>query len=807
MPKRTIRSGNLSIFALNRSAMKRFILVLLLILLLLVSGALYFFERLERPYSGEIDLRGLNGEVRVYHDEYAIPHIYTERNEDAFRVLGYLHAADRLFQMDMLRRIGGGELSELLGPDLIDADKYLRTIGLSQQAQNATLRFSALSNGELKGEVQAYLEGVNAYIDEKKRPVEYYILDAWPEPFDLQDMNQILGYMAFSFTAELKTEPLLDFIYNRLGPNYFHDLSTEYYRGNTMIPVYGQDTTSDYTSLSEMTEEIQALMPFPRFEGSNAWVISGKKTKSGKVLFANDTHIGLSQPSVWYEAHIETPEFTIYGNFLAGIPYPLIGHSREHSWGLTIFPADQIDLFRVTLEGNNVLMGGTAVPLELKTEVIRVNDGTQEEFIIRSTPHGPILTDLEDVQKASISDLAMQWTANIATNRNLEALRLLCMKKGIDQAEKAASLITVPGLNLMYGDSEGNIAWWGACALTQRLPEENPKLVQDGSQPFTPVEFYDFSKNPRSINPSEGFVYSANNQPDSSGGLFFPGYYYNGARAHVIRETIASSDNWTVESMKELVLDHHAPYYPQYARTMIDELQKEDVTHLDIYDVLNLWDGGHDASNAGPVVYYELINALLEETMQDELGKEKLETYLSTSLYLRAIGPLINNENSPWWDDLNTPEKESRTDIFKRAFDKAAERLKVKYGADPATYRWDEAFEMVHPHPLGKVKPLDRVFNVGPYFAAGGQEVLNKLSFNPKSEGRFTGTSGPAMRILIDFSDVESSLSINPTGQSGHVLSDHYSDQAEMYAHGAFRMQDMNKERIKSSSNLLVFKP
>lgn len=807
MLKLAIRSCILSIFAVNRNSMKRVFFILLLIILLLLSGVLYFFESLERSYSGVHELLGLSGEVKVYHDEYAIPHIYAERSEDAFRALGYLHAADRLFQLDMLRRIGGGELSELLGSELIDADKYLRTIGLSQQAKNATLRFSALSNDELKKEISAYIEGVNAYIDENNRPIEYYILDAWPEPFDLQDMNQILGYMAFSFTAELKTEPLLDFVFHQLGPEYFQDLSTEFYEENTLIPVYGRDTTADYTALSQITTEIQDFMPFPRFEGSNSWVISGKRSKNGKVLFANDTHIGLSQPSVWYEAHIETPEFSIYGNFLAGIPYPLIGHSRDHSWGLTIFPADQIDLFRVTLEGDNVLMDGTSIPLDFRTEIININDGTQEEFTIRSTPHGPVLTDLEDVRNASISDLAMQWTANNVTNRNLEALRLLCMKKGINQAEKAASLITVPGLNLMYGDSDGNIAWWGACALTKRLPDHNPKLVKDGSAPYKHVQYYDFSVNPRSINPSEGFVYSANNQPDSSQGLYFPGYYYNCARALVIKKALASSENWTIESMKELVLDHHSPIYQKYARMMMDAVQNVDIPPLNIYDVLNIWDGGHDPANSGPVVYYELINAFMEETMLDELGEERLETYMSTSLYLRAIGPLIENENSPWWDDVRTEERETRTDIFLRAFYKTAERLKNKYGDDPNSYRWDEAFEIIHPHPLGKVEPLDRIFNVGPYFAAGGQEVLNKMSFDPKSEGKFIGKSGPAMRILIDFADIESSLSINPTGQSGHVLSDHYSDQAEMYSRGEFRLQDMNSERIKASGSMLVFKP
>jgi penicillin amidase len=172
MLKLAIRSCILSIFAVNRNSMKRVFFILLLIILLLLSGVLYFFESLERSYSGEHELLGLSGEVKVYHDEYAIPHIYAERSEDAFRALGYLHAADRLFQLDMLRRIGGGELSELLGSELIDADKYLRTIGLSQQAKNATLRFSALSNDELKKEISAYIEGVNAYIDENNRPIE-----------------------------------------------------------------------------------------------------------------------------------------------------------------------------------------------------------------------------------------------------------------------------------------------------------------------------------------------------------------------------------------------------------------------------------------------------------------------------------------------------------------------------------------------------------------------------------------------------------------------------------------------------------
>ncbi|MDG1381178.1 MAG: penicillin acylase family protein, partial [Flavobacteriales bacterium] len=307
--------------------MKNVLKALGLLLVLLILCTLGFVQSSGTNYSFTLQSDAVSAPVNIVFDDMAVPHIYADSENDAMYALGYVHAAERLWQMDLLRRAGGGELSALLGPDMIENDQYLRTLGMNEAAKGVAEDFLTRAPVRIQSAMAAYLKGINRFIAEGDTPLEYRLLGTEPEPFDTHDVYCATGFMAYSFAIHLKTEPILDWMKQNLGPAYMADLALGP-DGFTRIPVFGTppdtlitpqtpDETvhmsapvqrQDLTSIASTAHRLDALRPVPQWLGSNAWVIGGDKTASGKVIFCNDAHMGYAQPSVWYEAHIVTPE-------------------------------------------------------------------------------------------------------------------------------------------------------------------------------------------------------------------------------------------------------------------------------------------------------------------------------------------------------------------------------------------------------------------------------------------------------------------------------------------------------------------
>lgn len=782
--------------------MKKIIIALLSILIFIAIGGYAYLNSTVKNYTQEITLPALSNKAEVVFDDFGIPHIYADNNPDAFQALGYVHASDRLFQMELLRRVGGGNLSELLGEKLIPTDKYIRTLGINENALRFAEAFEADTNEAFKQNVEAYISGINAYLKKGKTPIEFTILGIEKKPFTVVDIYRVLGYMGFGFSMELKAEPLFDWVQKNYGDDYLQDLSPGLNSNDVFIPVQEEKTdTADLTFISQIINDALNELPVPLFYGSNSWVINGSKTKSGKVLFANDTHIGFAAPSVWYEAHIFTPTLELYGNFAAGVPYPLIGHNKHHSWGLTIFPLDQMDLFSETLKDNKVMYKNKWVPLTTREEIIEVKNASPVNFTVSTTPHGPIISNLAAFSKDITSPVSVWWVANKVMDKKLQAIALLSESASFSDCKNAAKLIDSPGLNIMYGDIEGNVAWFGAGKIIKRPAHVNSKVILNGATgKDDPLGFYDFTYNPKNQNPDQGYVVSANNKPDSVNGEFYPGYYYAGARYKAISERIEKKNDWDIEAMQKLVMDDTSPIYPANCKVLASMISPNTEQEKVVLQTLTSWEGKHSKEQIAPTIYYKLIYHILHASMADEMGDDRFTVFLSTPIYLRAISPLINNDTSRWWNNITTKEKETRAEIIQLAFNITVKELTTQFGKDVSTWNWEKAHFIEHPHPLGKQKPLDKVFNVGPYPAGGGEEVINKIAFSLNAEGRYIARSGPAMRILLDFSDIENSLSINPTGISGNVMNPHYNDQAKMYVNGSFRKQRMNKSDIINSS-------
>lgn len=796
--------------------MKKLASVFGALLFVIVLGILGFIVWQTPSYKGELQLSGLEKEVEVYFDNYGVPHIYAQTETDAYRALGYIHAKERLFQLEMMRRVGSGTLAEFLGPDLLEIDQFFHTLGIPKHAKESTEAFFTQGDTQWKRAADAYVAGVNEFIEKGQLPVEYLLLGEKPRVYTLEDMHSILGYMSFTFAMGLKTDPLVTKMARELGPDYLASLSVQTLPEHHVIPNHYPDSlkTENLLVTSELTALLEKL-PVPLLEGSNAWVISGSRTKSGQVLFNNDTHIGFSSPSVWFEGHLEYPGFSFYGNHLAGIPFGLVGHSRHHSVGLTMFENDDQDFFEEKLNPSNpneILIGEQAFPITSRKEIIQVKDQEPVEFEVRETVHGPIMNPVvKEIAALTQNPVSSWWIYILEPSKAMEALYQINHAETMQQVADAAALIHAPGLNIMYGDKAGNIAWWAAAKLPIRAEKVHSKIFADGSDPDSqPKGWYPFTENPQSINPASGFVASANNQPDTTrSGIFFPGYYYPGERWNRIAKTITSREDWDLESIQDLQLESLNELAPQNAKFLISQIDRRQFDgNSELLDDLANWDGTHQVNLSAPTLYYKWLYHTLRLAMEDELGNESFEAYLQTFMMIRSTRHFLTHEENRWWDNRSTDPLESRSEIISEALKISLEELTKQFGDNSNDWEWEKAVTIEHPHPLGAQKPLDKLFNVRTEAVEANEEAVNKLAFKLNREGIYKVTSGPAMRIILDFADVEGSVSVLPTGNSGNRFSKHYADQKELYVKGKYRPQLMNEETIKEKSkNKLVLKP
>ena len=786
-----------------------FLLVIITLLIIVVG---LFAYTLKPDYSGEKELADLEQEVNVYYDEYGIPHIYGANEKDAFRTLGYVHAQDRLWQMELLRRIASGGLSEVFGADLIGTDKFFLSLGIADASKVTASNADENDEGVIL--VKAYLDGINQFIKEGPTPVEFYLTGIDKKEFVLEDVYNTIGYMAFSFAMAHKTDPLLTTINTKLGPEYLNDLHVGSSVETEWIKNY-DPTISDtiQNNLSASVNKALSVLDIPLFEGSNSWVIAPEKTKNGKVIFANDPHIGFSQPSVWFEAHIETPTYSKYGYHIAGIPFPLLGHNRNVAYGLTMFENDDVDFY---FEENNpdnenqYLSENGYADYEVITKSFKVKDSSDVEFTYKKSIHGPILNGIAD-QVQGERPIAMSWLYTQMENKVIDALFGLSHSSDLKEFKKALPKIHAPGLNIMYGDNEGNVAWFATAQLYNIPDSVNTKLIFEVGEGL-PVEkeFIPFNENPQAINPPSNYVYSANNQPDSIAGMLYPGYYLPENRGKRIVQLLEPKNDWNLDSASEMITDVVSSVDPEIVTNLSKYLDVSLLSEngLKAIDSLKMWTGDYKLSSIEATIYNRWVYYFLENTFKDELDEDLFNQLINTHFIKRLIAPLSKDEESVWLDNLNTSNvQESMADIVNTSFMDAIASLEKDFGNNMSYWRWERVHSIEHPHPIGQIAALRSFFNVGPYPIHGTREVINNLAFSYDKTGFYKTTSGPSTRRLVDFSDVENSISILPTGQSGNPFSKHYRDQAEMYVKGEFRKMMMNKAEIQKSKEILTFKP
>ncbi|MDP9516170.1 MULTISPECIES: penicillin acylase family protein [Pseudomonas chlororaphis group] len=790
--------------------MKRSLTVVAVLILAVLAGVVGYLYSKQPTRQGQVEVRGLQGSVTVRYDERGVPHIRAENETDLYRALGYVHAQDRLFQMEVLRRLSRGELAEVLGPKLLDTDKLFRSLRIRERADRYVAGLDRQSPAWKA--LEAYLDGINQYQDSHASPMEFDVLGIHKRPFTAEDTVSVAGFMAYSFAMAFRTEPLLTYIRDQLGNDYLKVFDLDWQPKGVLakgkpqpsLPLAAVDW-QDLGQIALLSQQALSEAGLPQFEGSNAWAVAGARTKSGRPLLAGDPHIRYSLPSVWYEAQLSAPGFELYGHHQALVPFAFLGHNLDFGWSLTMFQNDDLDLIveKVNPENpNQVWFHDKWVDLISSEQQIAVKGQAPVTLTLRQSPHGPIINDMlgTTVGKAPV---AMWWGFLETPNPILDGFYQLNRADTLAKVRAASAKVHAPGLNIVWANAKGDIGWWAAALLPKRPTGAKPAFLLDGSTAMADKEgFYPFSANPQEENPARGYIVSANFQPVSPTGMEIPGYYNLADRGQQLdRQLSDKSVKWDLENTQKLQLGTTTAYGPRLLAPLLPVLREVvgAPEELKLVEQLAKWQGDYPLDSTSATLFNQFLFELANATFHEKLGDAYFDALIQARVVDAALPRLAADPDSPWWDNRTTPQRESRADTVKVAWHASIDHLKRTLGANPAQWRWGNAHTLTHGHPLGMQKPLDRVFNVGPLDAPGSHEVPNNLTAKI-GPAPWSVVYGPSTRRIIDFADPAHSLTINPVGQSGVLFDKHYDDQAEAYIEGVYQQAHFSEEEVTANT-------
>jgi penicillin amidase len=754
-------------------------------------------------YARDARLPGLSGAVEVWRDSLAVPHIWAASEPDLLRALGYVHAQERLWQMEMFRRVADGSLAEILGAGLVDSDRFLRTLGMGRAAALGEQRLDPATRALL----EAYAAGVNTWIQDHAGalPPEFVALRFRPEPWTIRNSISVAKLMAWDL-ADWSVGLDLQRAVDAVGPELAAELAPRYPAwGATIIPGGGPDTVGpapDVDAAAVIEESASPARPPMRRLGmalpsipeparelleagsisraSNSWVVDGSRTRSGRPLLANDPHLSLRAPSLWMIAALHGGETEVVGGTIPGIPGVVLGHTRGVSWGFTNAMVDDVDFFVETIDPEDpsrYLTPRGWAPLEVREDTILVKDADPVVHTVRATRNGPLLSDVE--ARAGDRVLSMRWTsaepssasAILEMNRAGTAEEFLMAIRGFDD----------PHQNVIFADTAGRIGYW----MVGRVPirkSGDGLLPGDGATgEHDWVGYVGFDRHPRLLDPEEGFIVTANNAQGAEGSAGRVGANFaDPYRAMRIREMLEGARDLTpdeVAAQQMDVLDLHALRYLPRALAAARAAGLDDAASL-----LERWDARASAdSRAAPVFY------VWHETLRGMVGRDE---FGDAPMYFprQTLNRVLDAGGGAWVDDVRTPETETLDELSARAMERAMEIV--------AGRTWGELHSTRIAHTLGSSGLLDRglKLNIGPMPNDGSGNTVNVAGYGGGPP--FVNTFGASMRHVVDMGDTDGAGGfVIPTGQSGIPFSEHYRDQTGMWREGRLWNVPLARER------------
>jgi penicillin amidase len=786
----------------------------------------------EVPTSELLRIPGLNDEVTVIRDEWGIPHIYASTDLDLFFAQGYVHAQDRFFQMDMLRRQVRGKLSEILGNELLTTDQFFLAMGMEHWAIKTEEKFREMyANGTLDmfPNFERYVEGINYYLNTHKneKPVEYYLLDFEPTEWTILDSLCLVQEMARQMTWGYE-----DFYrlinYEALGPTNYSEVFNVFQPYQIPIcPNYGDygpipkmsgieyesnpsliDAVSKFLSDVEKIDSEKALMDSPELIGSNNWVVDGSKSDTGKPILCNDMHLAWMLPGVWFEQHLVSTEtdFNVYGFAIPGMPLCAVGHNEHLGWGFTNTGYDVLDWYYYDVVNNtHYIYDGIKTPYTYRIHEINVKDGGKETFIVKETVHGPVLSDLRDFGlPVAYGDvvIAPKWTANDYYYNFLagDGFNRAQNRVEFDEASKYWSTLAQ---NIVYADIYGNIA----IRPTGNVPIRDdskipPGHLGNGTIPYNGsngegewIGYIPFEDLPNTINPPQKYLASANQivaGPNWNYSKYFlQNEYSDGYRARRINEFLSNAPDGTVsvEVMKELQHNVNSSAAEAFTPYLIEVIKfhygpSPPPKIADVLAELEGWRYIMDKDLSAPTIYRKWRDYFMDYTFNDEFNEYGAVGSPSIAVleYL-----MKEDELSHWFDDINTPLIETRNDTMLIALNATIDSLESTdfYGSsDPSTWKWGDIHQVYFAH-LTELEP----FSKGPYPYSGEGRTVMPSHVNIRS-GIGIARGGASERLIVDFNNINNSISVIPSGERGYPNSKHYSDQLEqLYLQGKYHTQ------------------
>lgn len=780
----------------------------LAILIPMATLAGYLLLRASLPKrSGTLKLAGLRGSVEVVFDERGVPHVYAASERDAVMAVGYLHAQERLWQMDLMRRAVTGRLSEIFGSVTAPVDRKFRTLGLWHAAENDMARLDP----DVLALLDAYVSGVNAYVDTLRtvRPPEFLAMRYRPEKWTLRDSMCVIKLMCFRLSGNLDSEILRTRMMRELGREATYEvLGGTLQHGPSIIePEPPAAAPARRVSQAALPPAL-SFLERPARGASNSFVLSGTLTATGKPLLANDPHLPVEVPGIWYEAHLSAKDsLDVAGMTIPGLPFVVIGHNRKIAWGLTNLWADCQDLYMESVDKEHpsqYQIDGKWYPMKIDREQIGVRGADPERIRLSWTLHGPIVSP-ELVE--SPEPLALAWTAYHG-GRSVRAFYELNKASSFSEFCYALQAFDAPSQNFVYADVDGNIGYWPSGKIPQRPHHDGLVPVPGWDSKFEWAVYMDTRERPHLYNPKGGSIITANNRVIEDPRYVFTQEFESVFRARRLAELLTAQGQQRGGSSEILGILRDVSsleselYRPVWSECAKDATGEEKAA----LDILLDWNGMLDEKSGAAAALYESFRLrLMEYTLADELGDLFPDFMEYQGERMIGVLAILDRPDSPWWDDRGTADKrESMQDVFSRSLaDAYASLAKMNSGA--LHVDWTTMHELRLQHILGANKLLGRLFNRGPYPYPGDGETVNNSDYSYKQPFGVTMTA--SCRIVMDASNWDASVSILPMGQSGHPLDRHYADQTGRFLNGEATPMPFTKaavERARASTLTLV---
>ncbi len=781
-----------------------------LLIIIIAVGFQVFFRMPIPKYTGTLELEGLIENVEVRTDEYGVPHIFAQNEHDLFFAQGYITARERMFQMDMTRLAGRGELSTLFGKATIDTDKFLKTVGFYRTAKREYENFSQ----EYKDIVIAYTNGVNAYIDSVKHlPREYAILKAKPEKWTVEDTVVPGILMAYSLSRAKKTDLILYHIAEATN-NELLELITPSFP-DFAPRVSGLDSLTGNskmvrsffnrfeTGMNDLSMNELPHMP-SEVAASNWMIFADSMTSTGAPIFTGSPDLEPKIPALFYLNRLSGGDIDIIGGSIPGMPgINVLGFNGNIATSTVNGRVDEMDYFIEKINPDNpnqYLTENGYKDFEIIEETLRIKKKTgivEEKIKVKISRHGPIVSD---VMSLAPDNCAMMWVGNDPVGIIPGTLELM-KAKNFDEFRDALSLIKSPTLNIGYADIDGNIGYQYIASPPIRKKGNGTLPVPGWTGEYDWVGNIPFEKLPYDLNPKKGYLASFNNEPKRTD--YHITNYYMFERAMRFEELVENLDNLTLEDARKLQLDNVSVVAERWVPIIIDSCKDTE----ELNDALALFEGwnfGMDRNSPAATLFSSFYYHMMGNTLRDDVGEEIWEEHLS-GYYIVYVPDLlltriINDNENALYDDISTDDKtETRNDIIRKSMTDAVEELTARLGNDSNKWEWKKVHRMIFQHPMGGKLSF---FNLKPIPTDGDGFTINAGMWDNKNT--YEMISGGVIRIIVDFSDIEKSTIVSPPGQSGHYKSPHYDDMAELWANGS--QIPMHFLSGKELPNLLILK-